>query len=145
MVRWSPLTHSENMKGPLPALTGPLPRFAAPIFCTAAGDNIMPARSVRFANRGANGFLRLNCTCEASMACTDCTVVSSLARGDVGADNIRLILNTTASALNGVPSSNFTSVRRVNTSLVWSEEVYDHEVAKSGRTALCSSTLTRVS
>src|SRR5712691_5483680 len=79
------------------------------------------------------------------MACTDCTVTSSLKRGDLGAVNIRLILNTTASALNGVPSWNFTSVRSVNTSLVLSAEAYDQEIARSGRMELCSSTLTNVS
>src|SRR5579884_2295219 len=117
------------MKGPLPALTGALPRFASPIFFTAVGERIIPARSLRFASSGANGFLRLNCTCVGSTACT---VASSLARGDDELVNIRLILNTTASALNGVPSVKVTPVRSVKTSFVLSEEVYAHEVARSG-------------
>src|SRR5712692_6717397 len=100
-------------------------------------------RSVRVARSGENGFLSSKRTWEESTVTTDCTFDISLKRGDDGVDNIRLMLNTTASALKGVPSWNFTSLRSVNTNCVG--EVYDHAVARSGTMALCSSSLTSVS
>ncbi len=103
----------------------------------------MPERSVNVARSGENAFLSSKRTWEESTATTVCTLDISLKRGDEGVDNIRLILNITASALNGLPSWNFTSVRHVNTNSVG--EVYDHEVARSGTMPLCSSSLTRVS
>src|SRR6266852_3606689 len=129
------------MNDPLPALTGPFPRLS-PSFCTTAGESIIPERSVRVARSGENGFLSSKRTWEESTVTTDCTFDISLKRGDDGVDNIRLMLNTTASALKGVPSWNFTSLRSVNTNCVG--EVYDHAVARSGTMALCSSRLTLI-
>src|SRR5215467_6695277 len=124
------------MNGPLPALTGPFPRLS-PSFCATAGESIIPERSVKVARSGEKGFLSSKRTWEESTATTDCTFDNSLKRGDDGVVNIRLMLNTTASALKGVPSWNFTSVRSVKTSSVG--EVFDYEEARSGTIALCSS------
>src|SRR6266568_1852269 len=107
LVRGPPFTHYLNRNGPLPALTGPFPRLS-PSFCTTAGESIIPERSVKVARSGENGFLSSKRTWEESTVTTDCTLDISLKRGDEGVDNIRLMLNTTASALKGVPSWNFT-------------------------------------
>src|SRR5262249_50076177 len=117
MVRWSLLVHDLNWKGPLPALSGLL-AMSALAFPMTAGESIMPERSVRVASNGANGFERLNWACEGSTATTDWTVDTSLLRGEAAAVRMRLMLATTASALKGVPSWNFTSVRSVKTSCV---------------------------
>src|SRR5689334_2464426 len=130
------------MNGPLPAPAGALPRFV-PAFCTAAGERIIPERSVSVASRGENAFLRLNCTCVASTAVTDATVESSLRRGDEGVLRMRLILKTTASALNGVPSQKVTPLRSVKTSCVGVGVV--QEVARSGTIWPCALSATSVS
>src|SRR5260370_42138661 len=116
------------MNGPLPALTGPFPRLS-PSFCTTAGESIIPERSVRVARSGENGFLSSKRTWEESTVTTDCTFDISLKRGDDGVDNIRLMLNTTASALEGGPSWDFTSVPSVTTNCVGA--VDDQEGAQS--------------
>src|SRR5438034_10373304 len=98
------------MKGPAP--TGLAANAFWPIFCTAVGEAIQLAiESKIWLMNGPSGALRLICTVDGPVAVTEVT-------GQVGLQvqldfRSRLRFHTTASALNGVPSVNFTPWRRV--------------------------------
>src|SRR5437763_12104234 len=98
------------MKGPAP--TGLAANAFWPIFCTAVGEAIQLAiESKIWLVNAPSGALRLICTVDGPVAVTEVT-------GQVGLQvqldfRSRLRFHTTASALNGVPSVNFTPWRRV--------------------------------
>src|SRR5690348_17334129 len=98
------------MNGPAP--TGLAANAFWPIFCTAVGEAIQLAiESKIWLVNAPSGALRLICTVDGPVAVTEVT-------GQVGLQvqldlRSRLRFHTTASALNGVPSVNFTPWRRV--------------------------------
>src|SRR6266704_388732 len=98
------------MNGPAP--TGLAANAFSPVFCTAVGEAIQLAIESKIWSMNApSGALRLICTADGPVAVTEVT-------GQVGLQvqedlRSRLRFHTTASALNGVPSVNFTPWRRV--------------------------------
>src|SRR5258705_3425211 len=98
------------MKGPAP--TGLAANAFTPIVCTAVGEAIQLAIESKIWSMNApSGALRLICTADGLVAVTEVT-------GQVGLHvqldfRSRLRFHTTASALYGVPSVNFTHYRTV--------------------------------
>src|SRR5574337_2101397 len=108
-------------------LVGLLPSFVADV-----GDNTDAIVVDRLGSRFGSGFLRWTATV---VGLTASIVFIALNPAPIGTLTLPLIrrsrLKATASALNGVPSWNFTPGRRLKVSVMPSLEVL-HEVASSG-------------
>ena len=103
MRSWA--TRSTNCHGP--THTGAVPNFS-PSFLSAAGEIGMPARSASCAVSGENGAFSRSRTVRGSTTSTAVTDSSSLRRLEPFISRCRSSENFMASALNGVPSLNFT-------------------------------------
>src|SRR3954454_1941140 len=98
---WSPATRSSNMNGPTQTGCAPNP---SPSLVSWAGDMTVPSTVASVLASGVNLVFSVMTTVYGLGAVTVSTDAKSLARPD---DVImRLIVVTTASALNGVPSLN---------------------------------------
>ena len=84
-----------------------MPNFS-PSFLSAAGETGMPARSASWAVSGENGALSFRRTVSGSTTSTAVTDSSSLRRLEPFIFRCRSSENFIASAVNGVPSLNFT-------------------------------------
>ena len=104
---------------------------SSPPFLAAAGETIMPARSLKTASIGTKGSLRSSRTWVLSRASTLVIEESSPLRLESFIVCMRSMLNFTASASKGVPSWKVTSSRRVRVRLL-SSSAHFHSVASCG-------------
>src|SRR6516225_3842509 len=113
---WSWGTRSPKAKGPVP--TGCWAKLT-PSCWAAAGETIIPARSVNTYSSGLYGRSKTICTVAGSTATTFSTGRISVRRTEGNSGScIRSKLAFTASALNDVPSWNFTPWRSLNVTVL---------------------------
>src|SRR5689334_19689569 len=107
-----PFCQLSNLNGPVPTGWSP---YASPHFSTAVGDTIDTGNIARFARNGAYGRSIVICTVSSSIFSTFSMFLNEFGQYWKSArwygcwgSRWRSNENTTASALNGVPSWNFT-------------------------------------
>src|SRR5579885_241718 len=118
ITTWTRGTHSTNLNGPVPTGLRANPLF--PSFRTAAGETMLSNHGLlRFVRAAANGSVQFTRTVYGSITSVDLYGPrKSIAPWDPSLGSMMVSnVNLTASAVNGVPSWNFTSRRSANVML----------------------------